>query len=475
MTTYFVSNAGSNTAPYDTEAKAATTLGVIDALPWAATDIVKISSTHTETAGAAITYTPPTTPGLQILSVLFNGSGTGALTAGAAINVGAASAALTVGNGFAYIYGVTFTGGTNNNAACDVKFGSGTATAHLVGESCTLSCPSAQAGALLEIGPQSTAGISGAIKYELINPVFSNGSDKPYMLGLGAIRIDGLTLAGTAPTTVFSTVASLPKDVVVTGSDLSGLAWTNLVNVANGAPGSVTFRQCKLRSGYTVTTGSFPAPSQFEVVLIDCDSGDVHYNYVKANYMGTVSMSNSKYADASNGADNLSLLMASSANTKFQHPLVAPDISFFNSTLAAMTTTVPVAHNAVGGGTGGKLLNSEMWQETLAKVTSGFPIGTWNRADRVADILTAGADQDTDGTTSWTGSSIGTHDKLVSGSFTPAEVGPIVVVVKLAKPSVSVHVSPKISVGSKQWMGANGTFVNEAGSGGSPIGLVGAM
>jgi hypothetical protein len=138
--------------------------------------------------------------------------------------------------------------------------------------------------------------------------------------------------------------------------------------------------------------------------------------------------------------------MTSSANASFTWPLTSPPIVAFNSTLSAFTTTVHTAHNAVGGGTGGKLLNSECWQETLAKITSGSPLGTWNRADRVADILTAGADQDTDATTSWTGAAIATHDNLISGSMTPAEIGPITTVVKLAKPSVAVYVSPKMVI-----------------------------
>ena len=460
MTTYFVSNAGSNTAPYDTEAKAATSLQTINALPWAATDTVKLSSTHTETAGAAITYTFPTTVGLRLLSVTFNGSGTGGLAAGAAVNLGAANSLFTLGAGFVYGYGITFAGGTNNNGACDINMGPTTATAYgHVWDTCTFSIPSVNSGAILAIG--GTAGSTPDSDIDLINCTYSAGNSSGKIIGIrGRVRIKGLSLTGTAPTTLFTMNSGIPADVEISGSNLAGLAWTNLVSLST-AWGRLKLIECKLPSGYVATTGSFTNPSAFEVEMVDCDSGDNHYKYVKTNWSGTITADNTKYANASNGTDSFSLLFATSANASFTWPLVSPDISFFNDNLVARTTTVAVAHNAVGGGTGGKLLNSDMWQETLAKVTSGFPLGTWNIADRVADILTTGADQDTDSTTTWTGSSIGTHDALISGSFTPAEVGPITTVVKMALASKSVYVSPNVLQGGKTWMMANGSFMND--------------
>jgi hypothetical protein len=445
MTTYFVSNAGSNTAPYDTEAKAATTLGVIAALPWLATDIVKISSTHTETAAAAITYSFPATQGLQLLSVLFNGSGTGALTAGAAINIGAASATFTIGNGYVYGYGITFVG-TTNNAANTILVGNtaGTPAAHKwVG--CTFSMPSINTGAVLVIGPAGGS-TNDDIRFDLVNCTVSNGAIRSISIRSGVINISGLVLAGTAPTSVFSLLNGSPCLVNVDASDLSGVAWTNFVNVGVATYGYVRAFQCKCPASFVVSTGSFAGPGQMFVEMIDCNNGDVNTFYAKDCWEGTIRADTTKYADASDGTNFISWLMTTSANASFTWPLASPPIVAFNSTLSALTTTVHVAHNAVGGGTGGKLLNSECWQETLAKITSGSPLGTWNRADRVADILTAGADQDTDATTSWTGAAIATHDNLISGSFTPAEIGPITTVVNLAKPSVAVYVSPKMVI-----------------------------
>jgi hypothetical protein len=332
-------------------------------------------------------------------------------------------------------------------------------------DTCTFSIPSVNAGAILFVNNIGSATADSRL-VTLVNCTHNAGADKSIGIGGGVTIIENLALAGTAPTTLFILLTNVGAayTALVSASDFSNLAWTNLINVnGGGAFGTVKFQQCKLRASFVVTTGAFEGPGSPVIELMDCDSGDNQYTYQMHSWQGTVIADATKYADASDGTTPISWLMTSSANASFTWPLTSPRISFFNSTLSAMTTTVAVAHNGVGGGTGGKLLNSEMWQATLAKVTSGFTLGTWNRDDRVADILTAGADQDTDATTSWTGASIATHDKLVSGSFTPAEVGSITVGVRLAKPSVAVYVNPKVLSGSgKQWMSLEGVYVNEA-------------
>lgn len=449
MTTRHVYSGASGAANGTSETDAYTTLGAAITAS-SAGDIIRVrgnsGGAHNETANAAITYTLPTTqPGLKILSVTFNGSGTGGLESGATVNVGAANAGLTI-SGFGYWYGLTLNSGTNNNNQCATLVGT-FGRNQLIFEKCTFGLPTANTSTWLRFGANGTNSF-GDIYIKLIDCTRNYTPNMLVLIQSGRIEIDNLILAGTAPTTVFGVISdanAVYVDAVIRNSDLSGVAWTNLVNVATQASGKFVSQNCKLRSGFTLTTGTFPSVGGTEVHVIDCDSGDNHYKYTKVSYAGTVSTDSGKYAAGSgNGTDNFSLLMVTNANASFVTPLIAPDIIYFNDTLSAMATTVPVAHNGVGGGTGGKLLNSDMWQETSAKVTSGVPLATWNIADRVADILTAGVDQDTDGTTSWTGSSIATHDKLVSGSFTPAEVGDIVVSVKLAKASVSVYASPLV-------------------------------
>jgi hypothetical protein len=210
-------------------------------------------------------------------------------------------------------------------------------------------------------------------------------------------------------------------------------------------------------------------PGAHCVIAADCDEGDVNYNFRKECYEGTISTSAAIYQSASNGTDSFSLLMTGNANTSFVHPLVSPEIVAFNSALSAMTTLVEVTND------GTTFTDAQLWQETMAKITTGVPLGTWNVADRVADILTAGSNQ-ASSSVSWTGTGgfgAEVKQKLESGSFTPAEVGEIVTVVKLAA-NDNVYVSPKIiSTSHRQWLSGSGRFVNERASDGGGTTIAG--
>ena len=450
MATYFVSNAGSNTAPYDTEAKAATTLAVIAALPWAATDIVKISSTHVESTAGAVSYTFPTTPGMQVVSVAFNGSGTGAAAAGASVSV-SGNFSLTLSAGFVYGFGIIFQASNANNTAADFNVGGAAAAVGQVWESCSFVNRSVNASATFAIGSTSPVGQQ---TFKFINCSYNAGDvARICSLRSGTFEFIGLTLIGTAPTTVFQFAASLPNYSTFTGCDLSGVAWTNLFNVAAATTANVLLAQCELVSGFTVATGSFGVPG-VEIVLVDCNSGDVNYYYRKDCWQGTVLADNTVYLTGSgDGINAVSLLVGANQNS-FIYPLALPPFVFFNSTLGAMTTTVEIANNSATTFT-----NAQIWQETLAKVTSGSPLGTWNVADRVASVIATPANQDSS-TTPWTGS-VSSFQKLVSGSLTPAEVGQITVQVYIAS-TTTCYVSPKVLSGSAaQWLNLSGQYVND--------------
>lgn len=466
MTTYFVSNAGSNTAPYDTEAKAATTLGVIQALPWLSTDVVKVSSTHTETAGAALTYNGPTTPGLQILSVLFNGAGTGALTVGAAIKIGAGTQTLTFGSGFAYLYGLSLNAATGSGVNAGISFGvNGAVEFGWLVDTCNLVLSSSNVGARLSLGSAvATNNVGGQVI--LTNCTSTAGAARPIRLRYGNVQIDGLVLAGTAPTTLFEGLVASPCTAIIRASNLAGAAWTNLLDVSAGAPTSVQVEGCQFPSSFVLTTGAFSGPGGMSLEVSDCNSGDVNYYYARSSYLGTVLATNTVYESASDGTNSFSLLMTGNANTTFVRHLESPPISQFNSTLSAMTTTVEVATDNV------TVTDAQLWNETLAKITSGVPLGTWNYADRAAGVLTTPTNQDAS-TATWTGvPGTPVTQKLVSGSFTPAEVGPITTIVHLGA-NIAAYVSPKIlATSAKQWRNLQGSYVNEqpaGASGGGPL------
>ncbi len=439
MTTYFVSSAGSNTSPYDTEAKAATALLTVTALA-ASTDIVRVSSTHNENIGGSVTYTLPTSPGLQILSVTFNGAGTGALAAGGTITTGGNNAMTINGNG--YFYGLTLTvGAGGSSSSAQINLSTANTVSHWQRyDSCTFYVNTTSSVPIFSIGRINGSSTDGDCTVVMNNCVwrFANTGIKPtFKQGYVVIRGLSLHASSSIPSVLFSFLAGLVAIVDVTASDLS-LGTNNIVDIGNKSPNRIRIAQCKMPSGFALTSGAAGSPGGTEVIMEDCDSGDVHYTYIKQGYGGTVTQQNSTYADASDGTNNLGWTMASEATATFLTPLVCPPINYWNATLSAMTTTVEAASNNV------TFKDNELWQETLSKVTSGFTLGTWNVADRAADVLATGANQTTSSKT-WTGVP-GTPvlQKLVSGSFTPAEVGPIRVRTYLGKASATAYISPKV-------------------------------
>lgn len=456
MATIFVSTTGSNTSPFDTEAKAATTLGGALAIA-TASDVIKISSAHAESTAGAISYTFPATMGLQILSVVFDGAGTGALTAGASITNSSNGTAFNLVSGFAYVFGVSFIGAAGSSNSNAINVASATAQSGMFFESCVFNVQGTGVTARLMLGPAAS---NNDCYMKFTNCTFSYGADKSYVLRNGNILMENLTLAGTAPTTVFlmSTLDTSEFDLVA--SDLSNLAWTNLVSVSSAAmTGYFRAVGCKLRAGFTPVTGTFVGPGGPYVDLIDCNSGDVNYYFRREQYEGLITADNNVYADATDGFAPISWKVETSANVNFYNTLDLPTISFFNQSLSAMTTVV----ECINDGTTFK--DNELWQETHAKVTSGSPLKTINRGDRAANILSAGSNQATS-TKTWTGAGgfgAAVKQKLESTSFTPAETGTIEVVVKVAKPSATVYVSPKIlTTSARQFTTALGGYVNES-------------
>lgn len=457
MATLFVSNSGSNTSPYDTEAKAATTLGTAIAAA-AAGDTIKVSSTHSESTAGAISYTLPTSIGLKIVCVTFNGSGTGAINTGANITNSTNNTAINFVSGFAYFYGITFT--ANNGASTNaININStGNTDTLLEFESCTFRLPGSASASRLNIG-NATAARNQLVK--LVNCTYSNvaGGNKIMNFRNTTCIIQNfsyVTDSGT-PTTMFS--GTTTANVTIEASDFSNFGTTNLWSV-NGTVGPLIVRMigCRLPSTPTVLSDSWPGPSSGYVELVDCANGDVNYNYVRENYSGRVEMVNGIYQDADNDQDGISLKMVSSSNCSINNPLEAPPFFHYNTfALAAMTTTVEVVND------GTTFKDNELWQITSAKITSGNPMATWNRADKIANVLATAADQDSS-SVSWTGTggfSNAIKQKLVSGSFTPAEIGMISTIVKLAKASSTVYVSPKIVPSDRQFASYSGAIVND--------------
>jgi hypothetical protein len=231
--------------------------------------------------------------------------------------------------------------------------------------------------------------------------------------------------------------------VVVRGVDLSGLAsGDSLVDVTQAVPSTYLFENCKLGSSVSLTTGTHPGQFGPKVLLVNCDSDDTNYRYCKKTYQGEITFTGDlivRTGGASDGTRAISRKMVSSANAKFYSPLVSDPIAVWLETLGSTTVTVEVVTDNV------TLTDAEAWIEVEYLGTSGFPISSIG-SDRASNILSTPANQ-TSSSETWTTTGLGTPIKQkLAVTFTPAEKGPALIRVHLAKASTTMYFCPKADV-----------------------------
>lgn len=445
MTTYFYDSAGSNTAPYDTEAKAATTWATLQAVPVVAGDIVKGNTTSVETAGAAKAQTFPATPGLQWLSVTFNGAGTGALTAGAQVTT-TGNFAVTFVSGCAYTYGVIFSSGTGASASADLIVGASNSMINVFFDVCTFNCPSTSTSTPFTFG--SAGGTQAGRDMTFKDCVWGFGAKTlttALIFCVGRYRFYGNTFTGNAPTSLLGGAASTnaAADIIFEACDLSAVACTNLVNVGTWDGAIVTFINCKLNFT-NVVTGTFTSVGTV-VRMHNCDNASgVNYRFAEHSYFGDVIQTTAitKTAGATVDAVAYAWKMTASANTTFWAPLKSPPIDILNTTTGSgKTATLDIVIDSAT-----TLNDNDTWIEVEYLADSADPLGAIV-TDRMAGILSTPAAQDSSSPASWSGvGGSATFYRLRTPSFTPQNKGYISARVCLAKASAVIYVDPVLVI-----------------------------
>lgn len=416
-------------------------------------DTIWLDPSHAESTAGAVTLTCPSSQGLRILCADARTSEppTGLATS-ASVAVGAAAAALTVG-GFAYIYGVNFRGGTNNSSTCVVSVLTPATPGGMVLDNCVLDVRTANAGGRLDLG-QNNNSANDNTYVSLLNCIVKFGATgQTISLRQGDIEIRGLSLdgAGSIPTTLFSFAAGIQSNVIVEASDLSGRAFTNLVNVAAAAASSLLIRNCKIPASMVVTTGTHPGIGGPVVRMHNCDDGSTNYRIAEASWAGSVVSDTSVYNDA--GADDgsgqgFSWKMTTNANALFPFALLeSPEFVQWNTaTGSSKTVTVEIVHDGASA-----FKDNEVWLEVQYLSATGTPLGAIV-TDRMANVLSTATAQATS-TATWTGDT-GTgpngsttwNTLKLECSFTPQKAGYIHAKVVMAVPSKTVYVDPLITV-----------------------------
>lgn len=411
-------------------------------------DTVYVSHTHNEAtaAGIANQINPPGTVTTPVNIFCVNDVGDPAspgTTATTAVVASSTTGTMTL-QGFAHAYGITFSAGSGSSIAT-LNMVNGTADIGWRCEACKLKLNTTSTNAACRIN----FGVTGNgvnCKIELENTVLEFGATAQGATFRGGEFSWYNTLsaiAGTAPTTLFLTVAQLHHSVNVHSVDLSAVTG-NLVNVSGNNQGSVlNFINCKLGSGFTFTTGTHSGIGGPEVNFINCDSGSTNYNYYRETAQGAIVDETTlvKSAGASDGTTPVSWKMVSNANSKFGWPLVSAPILFWNDNSgASKAATVEVLHDSATA-----LKDDEIWVEVDYLANSGDP-GGLAVSDRKASPVATAANQASSAVT-WTTTGMSNPNKQkLSVSFTPQKKGAVRARVMLAKPSTTVYVNPEITI-----------------------------
>jgi len=254
----------------------------------------------------------------------------------------------------------------------------------------------------------------------------------------------------------------------ITDADLSD--FTNLCTTGSG---NFHFLRCKTKTGFNLvsTTPDYDGSAIAE----SCDDGTITDPALGLtrleSHWGSIESTLARYrtdgADDGEQANAFAWDMSSSANAQEAYlALASPPITAWVDA-GAQTISVYLA----GGAT---LNDDDFWVECSSPNESTTAQGRF-QITRM-DPLGTPAALDTDSSSTWTGTGVGTKQQI-DISITPTLAGPVTIRCHLAKPSTTVYVDPKISSDGNQRF-YNGVQVDgDAGAGGGllKIGMSGGM
>jgi hypothetical protein len=370
--------------------------------------------------------TPPVSADLR--DPISGSAGTATTTGANALNV----------LGYAYIRGLTLSGGSGATGTGLVIGGSG--AWGFTFDQCRLVAPGTTGSASKMIFGNTTVSVAQAVLLDGTTLQFGAVTDSisPRNCHFSWVNTPSAIQGGTLPanTALFGSSNVLANIITVEGVDLSALGSGKTLVVALTAARKVFLKDCKL--GSSVTVAATPGAGG-RVDLIRCDSGDTNYRHERYAYEGTQTTETTvvRTGGASDGTTPISWKLITTANSKRYLPFEAMPISIWNE-----TTGSPITLTVEGiWGSGSVPTDADIWMDVEYLGTSGFPLGNF-ASSGPADQLAAGTNLGA-GSGTWGGST--TKFKLEK-QITPAEKGPITVYIKAAAASSTFYIDPKIAV-----------------------------
>lgn len=444
MADRYVKNTGSNTAPYDTWANAATTIATA-VTGAAAGDNIYVSSTHSATGLASQTLTFPGTSSnpLKVVSVSDAAAPPTAVAAGGSESL-TASASWAIGP-FGYVDGLTFTAGTGTNATGSIALSSGSGAQANEFKACNFTLNNTGASSRISL---QGVNFSAALRVAAKDCSFTLGGASAQGISIGGrVLISGGSVSGPVNYTtngLFQTQSAGRNTYAeIENLDLSGVgAGTHLVG-SSTASMITKIMNCRLPASWTGALFTGTRFSGQRVSMYNCDNADTNYRLWIEDYAGAIRDETTivRAGGASDGVTPISWRMVSNADANnLTVPLRSDPIVVWNTTTgSSVTVTVELVTDGV------TLTNADAWLEVDYLGTSGVPLGA-SVSSKVASVLTTPANY-ASSTVAWTTTGLASPVRQkMSVTFTPREVGFLSAAVRLGRASTTVYVCPKVEV-----------------------------
>lgn len=435
MTDYFVAATGSNTSPYETWAKAATSLATVLALATTDGDRVILDAADMPSTDEEVASSTTYTIGASISIISSSNSGTSTITPtkmGTTTWIGNSTTnrSITFAGAYqVYFYGVTIRIAGSTGSSLNIATTSSDGADYTL-DGCYLWQGNSNTTALLSVGVAGTNSNQSSIR--LVDCIYRFGSaSQGLKINCNTEIIGGsLSSSGTAPTSFFSTpsVNSSNSHCKIYGLDVSA-GGTNFVGDFTTASCVYHAYGCKFPASYSLLASQTAKRAGAEVYANDCWSGDEHWHFAHADALGSTtgiaqSESGAIYRTSDgakyDGTNTISWKIVGTADATFRSPYKSPWIEVYHSGTSSITPYLEILRD----GSTTAYNNDEVWAEWLVKTTSGQALSTLY-TDRRALAGSAAAQANGSGLGDWSGESGSAWSgKLDTGSaVTPAEVG----------------------------------------------------
>lgn len=447
MANRYLDSAGSNTAPYESAATAATTLSTFNnTLDIAAGEIIWVDSANVDASYAASTTFIPsdlaTFKAPQQVICVSDLSDPTTLAEGAIIG--------TAGNYYIALQanwsfkGITFkpgysgTTGTTNTTIC----GNTAANAFQTYDDVTFTTGYTGTSGMNVVffGTYGTAGLKIRCTDIKIGILHAN---QRIAIAAGDIEISGLTIASGSVSTCTNFLYPSPYFLTTTirNFDLSSFTSLGLLNGSTPRGGYIKLINGKIPASTTVLYSAIAYPG-FRLYLVNVDDGSDNKRYEIYDYAGAIYLDSGVYATTSPSLfrhDNapVSLRLVTNANASYFCPLVTEWVEKSGEAGVAVTLDI----EALVGADGADALDTrEFWLEVEYMGASTSPLGT--SVTTQAGIIAAAGTAVAAGTTTWTGDGYTTErTHKLSATFTPQMDGNYRYRVALAKASTTVYLN----------------------------------